>query len=80
MHERQGEVEPPAIGGLGEPHSREQGVCAVGALPAREALERGLEDQVLAARKQRVEGGLLERRADDGRGPGRLHGRRRSRP
>ena len=57
----------PAVGGEREADALEQLVAARGALLARDAVERGLEAQVVAAGEERVERGLLERGADRAR-------------
>ena len=59
-----------AVGGVGEPDALEQLVAAGAALAAAEALQRRLQPHVVAARQQRVERRLLQRRADR-----RAHGR-----
>ena len=74
MHQRQREVEAPlhparvaadaAVGGLREPHPVEQRLRALLALRCGDALEGRLQHQVLAAGQDRVERGLLQRRAD----------------
>jgi hypothetical protein len=76
VDERQREVEPPPhaarvaadapAGGLGEAHAREQLVAALPSLGSVEAVERPLKVHVLAAGEVRVEGDVLERRADRG--------------
>ena len=75
VDEREREVEPAlhaarvaadaAVGGLGQPDALEQLARARLARSALgEALQRRLEQQVLATGEDRVERGLLERRAD----------------
>ena len=74
MHEREGEVEPAlhparvaahlAVGRLTQADAAEQLVGALRAIGARDALQRGLQAQVLAAGQQRVERRLLQRGAD----------------
>ena len=74
VDEREREVKPTlhptrvaadaAIGGLVQSDALEQLVAAPGSVRAREALERGLQSQVLAAGEHRVERGLLQRGTD----------------
>jgi hypothetical protein len=74
VHEGQREVEPAlhatrvrphlAIGGLRQADPLEQFLSSPLALRARKALQRRLELEMLAPGQQRVESGLLERRAD----------------
>ena len=74
MHEREREVEPAlhaarvaadlAVGRVGEADALEQLGAAADALALGQAVQRGLEAQVLAPGQQRVERGLLERGAD----------------
>ena len=76
MHERQREVKAalhpsrvPAdspVSGLGEADALEQCLRPPATLGAGQALQRGLEHQVLAAGEDRVERGLLEGGADHG--------------
>ena len=98
VDEGEREVEPPlhpagvaadlAVGRLREADALEQELAAPGALGPRDALQRRLQAQVLAAGEQRVERRLLERGADRGphlraladdvvAGHGRRAGRRR---
>ena len=51
----------PAIGRLGQANPLEQRLGAPAAVVARQALERGLEDEMLAAGEDRVERSFLER-------------------
>ena len=74
VHEREREVEAAlhaagvaadlAVGRVGEADALEQLGAAAAALALGQAVQRGLEAQVLAAGEQRVERGLLERGAD----------------
>ena len=74
VHERERQVEPAlhparvaahlAVGGLAQADAAEQLVGALRPLGARDPLQRGLQAQVLAAGQERVERGLLQRRAD----------------
>ena len=74
MHEREREVQAAlhaagvaadlAVGRVGEADALEQLGAADDALALGQAVERGLEAQVLAAREERVERGLLEGGAD----------------
>ena len=79
VHEGEREVEPPlhpsrvrahlALGRRLEADALEELVGPPVALGLRDAVQRGLEPQVLAAREQRVERGLLEGSADGARAP-----------
>ena len=74
VHEREREVEPAlhpagvaahlAVGCLGQADPDQQLIRAPNAVGLRQGLERGLQAQVLAAGQERVEGSLLECRAD----------------
>ncbi len=74
MDEREREIESPfhsagvafdpPVGGVDETDPLEQLVRARDALVARQPLEGRLEAQVLPAREQRIERGLLQRGAD----------------
>ena len=55
-----------AVGGLREPDALEQRFASLPALRLGHAVQRRLQAQVLAAGEQRVERGLLQRRADRG--------------
>ena len=74
VDERQGQVQPAlhaagvaadlAVGGVDQAHPLEQRVAARPALGPVQALQRRLQPHVVAAGQERVERGLLERRAD----------------
>src|SRR5919199_2738272 len=50
----------PPVGGLREPDALQELVAPLSPLCPRETVERGLEPQVIPARKERIEGCLLE--------------------
>ena len=74
MDERQRQVEPalhparvaadPPVGRVGQADPLEQRVRPAFAIGLREALQRRLETQMLTAGEDRVQRGLLQRRAD----------------
>ena len=74
MHERQAEVQPPlhpagvaahlAVGSVRQPDALEQLRPALVALGLAQPVQRALQAHVLAARQERVECRLLQRRAD----------------
>ena len=74
MHQRQREIQAalhaarvPAdapVGGFGQPDPLEQRLGTAAALRAGQALERGLEHQMLAAGEDRVQCRLLKRGTD----------------
>src|SRR5215218_732315 len=72
VHQGEGEVEPPLhptgvaahppVRGLREPYALQELGAPLLSLRPRQAVERGLQPQVVAACEERVEGGLLQRR------------------
>ena len=74
VDEREREIETPLhaarvrphlpVGRFGEADAVEQLLTSLLSLPARERVQGRLQPQMLAAREQRVEGRLLQRRAD----------------
>ncbi len=74
VHERERQVEPAlhparvatnaAVGRVEQAHPLEQGVATRASLALRDALQRRLQPHVVAPSEQRVERGLLQRRAD----------------
>ena len=89
VDEREREVEPPlhptrvalhlAVARLGEPDALEELVRVHLPLRLRDALERRLEAQVVAAGEERVERSLLERDPDHASAPSAPPSRRRTR-
>src|SRR5690348_3038362 len=74
MNKGESEVQPPLhaarvaadppLGGLGQTDPLKQLLGASSPLGAGDALQRGLENEMLAPGEDRIEGGLLQRGAD----------------